>query len=85
MAAKANPKPCQKPEMELFPQVVTGVRGELGILPIIWDEAFCKNSQKLKLFTIFEKTSIFNVWYNTQGKVLNMPLNWLPKLRMFCF
>ena len=27
--AKVNSKPCQRAEMELFPQVVTGFRGEL--------------------------------------------------------
>ena len=32
MAAKANSKPCQAPEMELFSQVVTGFRGQLRIL-----------------------------------------------------
>ena len=30
---KVNSKPCQRVEMELFPQVVTGFRGELRILP----------------------------------------------------
>ena len=32
MATKANSKPCQTSEMELFPQVLTGFRGELRIL-----------------------------------------------------
>ena len=32
---KINSKPCQTAEMELFPQVVTGFRGELRILPYI--------------------------------------------------
>ena len=32
---KANSKPCQTAEMELFPQVVTGFRGEFRILPYI--------------------------------------------------
>ena len=41
---KVNSKPCQTPEMELFPQVVSGFRGELRILPYIYDGAFCKNS-----------------------------------------
>ena len=35
MATKANSRPCQTSEMELFPQVVTGFRGELRILPIV--------------------------------------------------
>ena len=61
MATKANSRPWQASEMELFPQVVTGFRGELRILPIVWEETFCKNSQKLKSFTIFEKTYIFIV------------------------
>ena len=33
MTKKANSKPCQTSEMELFPQVVTGFRGEVRILP----------------------------------------------------
>ena len=53
MAIKANSKPCQTSEMELFPQVVTGFRGELRILPNIVDEALCKNSQKLKVVHYF--------------------------------
>ena len=32
MATKANSKPCKTSEMVLFPQVVTGFRGELKIL-----------------------------------------------------
>ena len=32
---KVNSKPCQTAVMELFPQVVTGSRGELRILPYI--------------------------------------------------
>ena len=35
MATKANSKPSQTSEMELFPQVVTGFRGEPRILTII--------------------------------------------------
>ena len=49
MATKANSKPCQTSEMELFPQVITGFRGKLRILLNIYDEAFFKNSQKLKV------------------------------------
>ena len=45
---KVNSKPCQTAEMELSPQVVTGFRGELRILPYIYDGAFCKNNQKRK-------------------------------------
>ena len=57
MAAKANSKPCQAPEMELFSQVVTGFRGELRIsqTQANSDEAFCKNSQKLKVVYCFCK------------------------------
>ena len=62
MATKTNWEPCQTSETELFAQVATGFRGELKILPIIWDAAFCKNGQKLKSFTAFAKTSIFIVW-----------------------
>ena len=32
MATKANSKPCQTSEMDLFPQIVTGLRGELIIM-----------------------------------------------------
>ena len=41
--------------MELFPQVFTGFRGELRILSNIYDEAFCKNSQKQKAVLYFCK------------------------------
>ena len=33
MATKANSKPCQTSEMELFLQVANGFGGELRILP----------------------------------------------------
>ena len=55
MDTKANSKSCQTSETELFPQVVTGFRDELRILPNIKDRSLCKNSQKLKSFTIFCK------------------------------
>ena len=35
MATKANSKPCQTSETELFLQVVTGFRGKLIIFPNI--------------------------------------------------
>ena len=54
-------KPCQTSEMKLFPQVITA-RGELRILPYIYDEAFCKNSQKQKAVHYFAKISILDVW-----------------------
>ena len=44
MASKANSKPCQISEMELFPQVLTGYKDEFRILPNIKTGAFCKNS-----------------------------------------
>ena len=47
-------KPCQIFERELFPQVVTGFRGEHRILPNIYDRAFWKNRQKQKAVTIFD-------------------------------
>ena len=46
MATKANSKPCQTSEMELFPQVVTGFRGERRILPNIGQ----KMDTKMELF-----------------------------------
>ena len=58
---KVNSKPCQTAVMELFPQVVTGFRGELRILPYIWDEAFSKNSQKRKSVHYFAKSSISDI------------------------
>ena len=47
--------------MELFPHVSTAFRGELRILPNIWDEAFCKNSQKQKVVHYFCKNTIVNI------------------------
>ena len=35
MATKANSKPCQTSEMVLFPQIATGLTGELIIMPNI--------------------------------------------------
>ena len=35
MAKKANSKPCKTSEVELFPQVFTGFRGELA-KHVIW-------------------------------------------------
>ena len=46
MATKANSKPCQTYEMKLFPQVVTGFRGELIILPNMEQ----KMNTKMELF-----------------------------------
>ena len=46
MATKANSKHCQTSEMELFPKVVTGFRGELRVLLNIYNGAFFKNSQR---------------------------------------
>ena len=40
--------------MELFPQVA-GFSGKLKILPNIWNEGFCKNSQKLEFVQYFCK------------------------------
>ena len=48
MATKTNSKQFPISEVELFPQVVAGFRGGLRILLNIYDQAFCKNSQKLK-------------------------------------
>ena len=47
--------------MELFPQVVTSARGELRILSYIYMELFAKIIENKKPFTIFAKTSIFDV------------------------
>ena len=49
-------KPCQTYGMELFPQVVTGFRRELRIVPNICGWVFCKYGQKLKLVYRFSKT-----------------------------
>ena len=57
---KVNSKPCQTAEMELSPQVVTGFRGELRILPSKM-ELFAKIVKNEKPFTIFAKTSILDV------------------------
>ena len=52
--------------MKLFLQVVAGCRGEMRILQNIKDEAFCKNSQKLKPLTIFAKAFILDVWLGSE-------------------
>ena len=60
---KVSSKLCQTSEIELFPQVVTGFRGELRILSNIYDGAFCKNTQKRKALHYFcKKSSILDVW-----------------------
>ena len=48
--------------MELFPQVNTGFRGKLKILPTSKMELFAKIVKNEKPFTIFVKTSILDVW-----------------------
>ena len=47
--------------MELFPQVITGFRGKLKILPTFKMELFAKIVKNEKPFTIFVKTSILDV------------------------
>ena len=63
MITIANSKPCQTSEMS-FLQDVTGFRGELRILPNIYEGATCKNSQKLKGVHHFCK--ILNVWQGSE-------------------
>ena len=53
---KVSSKLCQASEMELFPQVVTGLTGKLKILPNIYKGRFHE-----KPFTIFVKNSILDV------------------------
>ena len=77
MPAKTNSKPCQKSEMELFPQIITGFRGEIRILQNTSDAAFRRSKSRL-LFVQKPRSWMFD-------KVLNMLLNWIPKLRMFHF
>ena len=62
MATKANSKHCQTSEMELFPKVVTGFRGELRVLLNIYNGAFFKNSQKLKVVHCFCKNLHLEFW-----------------------
>ena len=79
MAAKANSKPCQTSEMELFPQVVTGFRGELRILPNMEQTM----DTKMERFAEIVKTLLSQkppAWMF--DKVLNMLLNYHPKFRM---
>ena len=52
--------------MELFPQVVTGFRGELRILPTSKMELFAKLVKNEKPFIIFAKTSILDVWQGSE-------------------
>ena len=81
MVAKANSKPSQSSETELFLQIVTGFRGKLRILPNTQHEAFCKTSRKLKAVSLFLQKPLSWMFV----KVLNILLDWLPKLRMFHF
>ena len=79
MAAKANSKPCQTSEMELFPQVVTGFRGELRILPNMEQTM----DTKMERFAEIVKTLLSQkppAWMF--DKVLNMLLNYHAKFRM---
>ena len=72
MAAKANSKPCQTSEMELFPQVVTGFRDELRILPNMEQTM----DTKMERFAEIIKTLLSQkppAWMF--DKVLNMLLN----------
>ena len=80
MATKVNSKLCQTSEKELFPQIVTAFKGELKILSNMSDGAFCKKShlKSCSLFLQKPPSWLFE-------KVLNMLLNWLPKLRIFHF
>ena len=71
MATMVNSKLCQTSEMELFPQVVTSFRGELKS---------CQASKTKSHSLFLQKSPSWVV-----DKVLNMFLNWLPKLRMFHF
>ena len=66
--------------MKLFPQVVSGFRGELRKLPTSKTELFAKIVKNEKPFTVLQKAPSWMF-----DKFLNMLLNWLPKLRMFHF
>ena len=66
--------------MELFPQVITGFRGKLKILPTSKMELFAKIVKNEKPFTVLQKAPSWMF-----DKFLNILLNWLPKLRMFHF
>ena len=79
MATKANSKPCQTSETDLFPQVVTGFMGEIRTCQNSKMELFTKNSQRLKAIHYFCTKALSWMF----DKVLNMHLNWLPKLRIF--
>ena len=46
MITKANLKPCVASEIQLFPEVVTGFRGEFRILPKMEQEM----DKKMELF-----------------------------------
>ena len=72
MAAKSKSKPSQTSEMELFPQVVTGFRGELRILPNMEQTM----DTKMERFAEIVKTLLSQkppAWMF--DKVLNMLLN----------
>ena len=77
-----NSKLCQTAEMELFPRVVAGFfRGERRILPYTLEEIFAKIVNNKKPFTIFLQKLASWMFDN----VLNMLLNWLPKITIFHF
>ena len=75
---KVSSKPCQTSEMKFFLQVVTGFRGELRILQTSKMELFAKIVKLKAARFLCNKTPS---WMS--DKVLNMLLNWLPKLIQF--
>ena len=76
-----NSKHCLTVEMELFPQVVMVSEANAESCHTSKLELLAKIVRNKKPFTIFAKTP--QSWMF--GKVLNMLLNWLPKLRTFQF
>ena len=62
MVTKANSKPCQISEMELFLQNVTSFATYPESCHTSKMVAFSKNSRKLKAFATFAKSFILDVW-----------------------
>ena len=65
--SKVNSRPCQIFEMQLFPQVVTGFKGDIRIFCHTSKmELFPKIVKNKKPFTIYVKTSILDVWQGSE-------------------
>ena len=81
MATKANSKPCQTSEMELFPQSRYWLQRETQNVVKYLRWSFLQKQPQTKNRSPFVQKPPSWMF----DKVLNMLLNWLPKLKMFHF